>query len=650
MSVRPTDILTPPIGMATSYAPVSIPRTHARLLEGFNPARHGKLNLTPLIKQIARNYGITIHGTAIWLSSDGQLDKFLIFSGTTVYTVPLFSTYAYDERQDGQHSYIQLAASLTNLGVTLGSNASNGVVSMQVRTQLIVSVGGLLYRYYCTEPGNVQNFLTLGLATPGIPSLGSQTTGGSLTLLATYSYLTTMVDEFGNESSPSPSASITLTGSNNKLTVTRGSGTTGGTTGIVSWKIYRLNPGSTTYNFVATVAIGTTTYVDGNSDAVVNAGASAPTSGENDVPNSANIMAEWQGRVVLNDLVNPNQIQVSNANSISQFSSFTLPTAAADGLRVKVGGRGQGQVTGLANLGSYLAVFTRETPFLLMGDDSTQFVLRQVQSSQGCQNPYTVQAVVGGRVLYLSNDGLYMLDGNFSPAKISEEVDDLFRGFKDVAQVGEPTAAGRPASIQVSDAIFNNARSFVADNRYYLSIGNKTLCYDLLSGGWGDTKWGYVKTASRYLSQHTLLTGSAPETVFLTFGDINTFDTHLSYFTVADTPQDIDAPSVVNSRIVFRPVDISGQMQVSLKRIALVSIFGKTSSDRGTQIGTIRFWTDDYLAGEAPILAGIAFRRKGALSEIAGPSASGEIVWLEMSFTVNDIELGNVLAELVPLN
>ena len=637
--------------MSTDTDPAAMPENRCQLIKGFTPARQNRMDLAPLLKTIQSALGITIHGSAVWLSSDGQLDKLLLFSGTTVYSTPLYNVWNYDERLDGQHSYYSLGA-LTTVA-TAGTSAAAGVTSLQFKTELIISIGGLLYRYYVTDPGGVENFWQLGLNTPGAPSL-AQSAGGALTVTSTYSYITTMVDEFGRESSPSDPTSLLLTGANRTITVTRGSGTTGGLTGIVSWNIYRLNPGATTYNFVTTVAIGTGNYADANADAVVATGDVAPSAGENDPPGalgppfagSSNIMEFWKDRLVLNDEVSPSTIQISNAGSPTQFSSLDLPDNATDGLRVMVGGKGDNEVTGLANLGSLLAVFKRTTISLLYGDDSSTFVLRPAHE-RGCANPRSVQRCEND-VFFLSDDGIYTLgyENGYAIRKISSELDHMFQGFSSTANPDEFTSTGRQQSIQVASAVFLNVNSFYSQNRYYISLGNRTLCYCLQANGWSDAGYGFIKTVTRYLAQNAQIPGSAPETVFLTIADLGTFATQLNYFTVADTPKDKDAPATVNATYTMRPFDGDGPPENRTKRFGLLAQYGVTSAKRGQRIGTITGYADGVMVEEWPVFAWSSIRKHGSLFEQQWTTAmKGEVMWAELNITYNDVSLGDTIQE-----
>lgn len=658
MPIRPTDTVEPAQGMATGYPVAATPRTHCQKAVGFVPQRRGRMQLAHLLKRIEKSLGITIHGSAVWLSEAGQGDHLLIFSGTRFYTTLLYGSYLYDERIDGQHSYYSLG-SLDLNSFVLGASAAGGLQSIQFHTgELIISVSGLLYRFYITLDGTgTEVIYKVGVSTPGPPTVNS-TTGGAMTTGQTYSYEVTYVDEFQRESSPSTSVQVTLTGGNTAVNVAQNAGPYFSGGGETYWNIYRQNPGSSVFNLVTQLPLGTTTYTDTAADGTIAGNPVAPTPGENDPPGIlgpgfaglSNIMTIWKDRLALNDMDAPNMYQVSNTNSPTQFSSFPLPTNSTDGFRAPIGGKGQNEVTGMASLGSLLAIFGREATDLLYGDDISSFTLRNTLD-RGCQAPYSVQRTEND-IRFLSDDGVYAIgyENGYTVQKVSTDIDDAFIGFHSTADADVNTR-DRTSSIQVSNALFENVNSFYSENRYYLSIGNRTLVQDIQSGGWTDTGWGYLKTVSRYLSQMATLTGSAPETIFLTIGDPDHFATELHYFTVADTPTDRDAPDSVPSMLALRPFNPEGSdPRVREKRVLLLSQYGTSAAANGSLIGYCRWFGDGQFIADMPIYKGITWRRKNALFELAPPTYAGEVIWAELHFWVNDIVLEATIVEMALCN
>jgi len=101
-----------------------------------------------------------------------------------------------------------------------------------------------------------------------ISAVGAQTTGGSLTLLATYIYHITYLTAIG-ETGGSPDFSITLTGSNNAVTL---SVPLSSDPRVTSRKIYRTLANGSNYNdyYIGTIANNTTvSYTDNLADATI---------------------------------------------------------------------------------------------------------------------------------------------------------------------------------------------------------------------------------------------------------------------------------------------------------------------------------------------------------------------------------------------
>lgn len=666
MSFNASEKVPPYAGMGTAYAPADLPNNLAQQITGFTGARRGKMELAHLLKRLTQRKVVTetfhaitgdILGTAIWQSGSGNDDYLLIVTSTNFYIMRTDDSWVYDERADGQHSvfYLDTAVTYSPAAGEYASALGFPLVTHQFRDELIISSGSpaaLLRFYVDTDGAGSPHLFLLGVSTPGVPTITSQTTGGSLTPGQTYSYLVTYVDEKFRESSPSDSVSVTLTGSNDAVNLAQNGGAYDSGGGETYWNIYRMNPGSKTFNLVVQLPLSTTTYTDVASDDTVNAGQAAPSPGENDPPGSlfpgtnlnlANIMTTWDDRLVLNDAYSLNTIQVSNADSPTQFSVLPLPTNLSDGLRIQVGGKGQNEITGLANLGSLLAVFAHETTSLLYGEDISSFTLRGTLE-RGCINPNAVQRCEN-IILFPSDDGVYSIgyESGYAVNKVSSQIDDLWKGFTETKS-SDVASTGRLQSVQTTNALFSGMNSFYSENRYYVSFGDRTLSYDIQSGEWTDTGWGFLKTVTRYYSQPDGGTFTRPETVFVTVGSLTDYSKFIDYFTVADTPQDIDAPPTVNSRIVMRPID-AGRSQQKIKRPYLLSQYGFTGAKKGTIIGTIKWWCDGFLVDTQPIVAWVTFRRPGALFESAAPSCTGELIWPELNFTVNDIQIENAIIE-----
>jgi hypothetical protein len=681
MSLYNSQTLNPPAGMSTDVSISNLPENRCQYIQGRMPARTGIQRPAPRPK-IMPAQTFPFMGQMVWLSSDGQLDTLLTVSDANAGSAgasagKLRSAYCFQQSGVGyfkydrtlEHLRTHYALPAWSSGITLAQNSGvtpAGFLTLdswvQFRTELIFSCNGNLYRYYRTEPTGTENLFTVGLATPSITSL-AQSAGGSMTLLGTYEYEITDEDEFGRESSPSAAVSITLTGTNATVTVTRGTLDTSG--GSTHWNVYRKNPGGTQFFFVATIVSGTSTYVDAASDTSISTNDVAPSAGENDPPNNATIMTIWKNRLVMNDVTIPADIQVSNAASPTQFSTLPLPTNVADGFTAWVGGKGDNEITGLESLGSMLAIFKRSSMTFLQGDTIENFSLLPIHE-RGCSNHLGVQRCEN-EILFPSNDGVYSIlyESGYVEKKISVEVDNLFTGFVNIRREDWPRSFGQPQSTESTMSMDGNVTSWYSRNVYYLSFGNKTLGYDMMAPGrgWFDAGFGFVPSAVVYKSQYplkytggttpaTLAVSGPPETVFLTLGDYNSnwfsslFIKQLYYYTPIDTPFDIDAPMFDGTTVLSwertRFFDGDGPPTNRTKRAKRFIVWGDTSAKPGQRIGTLTVYADDQMVGVYPIRAWTRIEERRALFEQDMPnSMTGQELWVQMDWTYPDVTTEN---------
>lgn len=669
--------------MSTDVSVSNLPENRCQYLKGRRSARSGIQKPVPRPK-IMPAQSFPFMGQMVWLSSDGQLDTLLTVSdasvGSNSASAPKLrssllynaSTPAFRYDQTGEHLRTHFAIGAWSSGITLSGDSGVTPAQMgwnpswvQFRTELIFAYGdgGSLYRYYKSEPSGTENLFTLGLITPTISSL-AQSAGGSLTLLGTYSYVITDEDEFNRESSPSVASSITLTGANQTVTITRGTlDTTGGST---HWNVYRLNPGATKYFFVAQIVSGTSTYVDTAADTSITANIVAPDPGENDPPADATIMTVWKNRLIMNVVSNPAFFQISNADSPTQFSSLPLPTNVADGLTAWVGGFGDNEITGFASLGSLLAVFKRSSMTFLQGDTIENFALLPIHE-RGCANHAGIQRCEN-EIIFPSNDGMYsvMYESGYVMKKLSVEIDDLFTGFVDIRRDNWPTSFGQPQSTEITVAMDTNVTSWYSRNIYYISFADKTLGFDMVTRGWFDAGWGFVNSAVVYKSQfpYKYVSGSslkvtgAPETVFLTLGDYNSnrdsskFIKQIYYYTAMDSMWDIDAPAfdgvTVLSSERTRYFDGDGPPTNRTKRAKRFIIWGDTSAKPGQRIGTLKAYADDQLMGVYPIRAWQRIEKRNSLFEQQfGNSFNGQELTFLLEWSYPDIRVENRTLEYI---
>lgn len=494
-------------------------------------------------------------------------------------------------------------------------------------------------------------------------------------LTGTYQYAWTWIDELGRESSPS--VSVTIAGlSNENVTVQRGTTTTyTATAPLAGWYLYRRNPGAEVfYRVKATaIAVATTTYVDSAADASITGFPVMPEAGENDPADTCTYMIEHKGRVVMNSLYNFGVVQMSNSGSPTQFASLTLPTNTADGIRVEVGNDAEHVITGLESIGDLLWISKPSSYYLLQGSDINSWDLQQVGKNRGCDNFFSVQRTEE-LIMFRSGDGVYGLSyqaGMVSP-KMSWQIDDLLGGFATPRIEGERydgvfnpgmtdgNVIGEPMASSVQAQYIDWARSFYWQQRYFLSLPDRTLVFDMLTKEWGDSglgpvKWATTGSAFQAYSVSGTPFGGLPDLVFFSSGGSYSGDLDIYYFSSIDTPYD-DVTSTYTMPYVGREithnfdpsqVPLSGRM-----RGKCLTLYGETGKRRGAKLGHVQFIADGRkCAGPIPIIAYQTRDKEGALCQIGCPNDYvGQELYAEFVWTTNDVVVGKRLLELVRTN
>lgn len=808
MSVYDYQMRTAPTGMGTAIHPADLTPAQSRLLEGVMPSRYGVQKLAPRWKPLIADPnadGSLITGMAVWLTdatTPFTPNALLVFTNTAIlqYDVP---NYSYDQIRSGQRSRISVPkvfADISSLFPGAASVLGGLVATLQYKRELVISISNFedpnltkMYRYY-RDISNATIVHPLGMDAPPAPGLVAGV-GGALTSGNTYSYKITQVDEFARESSPSLPTSILLGAAQTAVTVTGGPFDAQ----AVTWNIYRNNGpnpagGGLIYNLVASLPVATTSFFDTLADTAITNNPIAPNPGENDRPHPADIMSIHSDRLLLNYLGNPSFLQVSNADSITQFAATTDGTHPSDGILTAVGGEGEHEITGIVNLGTPSAIMKRSSIFLLYGTDSTNFELRQTHQSPGvgCTNHRGVVRTPN-EVFFPSREGPRTLgyENGFISDPIAVEIDNLFHGWSEVVQHGEPAPIGNippvtvpipalaplgagfltinttytyqvtevdylsresgpsgdgfqvlagafqtavgitfgvarlgtrywnvyrsvatapfgpwfvaqvpvgnttvggynyidmiadatiqanaipvpagpaylppdtePQATEVLERSQLNMNAFYLDNRYYLSMNDRTLVYDLLAKGWADTGWGFLPTVALLQDGGQNLTGSAPAAIFATQGSIVNPGNLVSYFTTADRWNDPDTFTGVSDNMLQRlgyygreitgDFDGEGVPQARRKRARRFTLWGKTEQRRGTKLGTLYLWSSDRLIGKWPIRAGQTIRNPDALFEQEFPnSAVGTELYVELRWTDPSVVCGNRRLEYVLLD
>jgi hypothetical protein len=328
------------------------------------------------------------------------------------------------------------------------------------------------------DPGNIYD---LGIRTPASLVVGVDLNYGSPTTSykqGVINYTYTLGDEFGRQSSPPTSASLDFNANPGKdaiITLTIDN------TGLTPQPYYfayiygTVQGGSTFYllhTFTLNSGYNSLTWGDNEPDSVVETYPTGPRYGQNDPPNPANLVANFKNRIWLNDVGNPNTIQVSNLNSPTQFNSLGyIPTLGNvdDGVTLQVDRDYGDPVTGMVVFGSFLIIAKQKGLYQVYGSDASSFQIQPMQSTRGCVAPDTFLRCENV-LFYLSDDGVYQFDG-VNCQKVSKPIESSLLGYKLNGQSQQ----------------YSNAQAAYVARRYILNIGTDIYVYDLDSGGW--TTW-----------------------------------------------------------------------------------------------------------------------------------------------------------------
>lgn len=331
----------------------------------------------------------------------------------------------------------------------------------------------------------------MGMGANGTPTI--VLSGGTQVKTGTRSYVTTNVDNQGRESSPNTTPGVqAYSGTTDKGTVS----VTALDEQAAFINFYVQPDGSQTYYLFATDAVTTVpavyTAVDDLSDAQVTAlTQTAPHFGENDPPPPSYLIAVHKNRVVVAVTAQAGVIAISNYGSATQFNSTGIQVDPAggvlypdDGLTLAIGTDQGDVITGLDSFGSLLWIGKRNGTYLLWGDDQTDFNVRKC-SEIGCIAPDSV-ANANSFMFYLSNDGVYMMDGSLLPEKISKPIESVFLALM-----------ATPAGLAKMQA----AQGWYVDKRYHLSLDGVIYVYDMDAKGWTTLSLGITITSAVVVEQ-----------------------------------------------------------------------------------------------------------------------------------------------------
>ncbi len=387
------------------------------------------------------------------------------------------------------------AAAVSSTAVVLAANVNPnapqiaGVSALRVSFDQSERMSCVTPHGLCVLSGGIpaafdgQNVLELGYTSfPEVLTAGSQTTGGSLTLLTSYLYrgVYESRDANGNVlmSAVSPALTATaLTGSNNKQTITFPAlnlGRRASPPVKVACVLYRLDVASGIYYRAAEATIvnasdSIVNVIDSLSDAAIRNNAELYTTGDvldNVCPPSAALVAVYRNRIWLAG-TDDDSIWPSKQLVYGEVPGFN------EGLRIPAFGRER--KTGMVVLDEKLVLFEPNAIYLLTGDVATDdgnaasstYQIELISSDSGCIDPRSVIATSAG-VFYRSIRGMMLLDRSLQTSFIGEAVLDSL-----------------PSTVRVTDAVLVPAFGQVRFPT--VTIGGTSgdeLVFDLTKNAW----------------------------------------------------------------------------------------------------------------------------------------------------------------------
>ena len=264
----------------------------------------------------------------------------------------------------------------------------------------------------------------------------AESTGGSLTTTGVYSYIVLYQYEdaqgLRHQSTTSLPANITLTSSNNRVTLTiptlRLSDKSNVTievyrtisTGIIYYRLTSFS--SPTFN---DATVDTINYVDDASDASIQDNELLYTTGdvlENSPPPAASAITVFQNRLWLGGLEEKDSIWYSKELVNSEGVSFS------EFLQLKIDSTG-GAIKALKPLDDKLIILKKTMLFALTGQGPSatgqggSYFIQQIASEVGTIDASSVVALEFG-IMFKSEKGIYLLDRSLTPQYIGAQVED----------------------------------------------------------------------------------------------------------------------------------------------------------------------------------------------------------------------------------
>lgn len=165
-------------------------------------------------------------------------------------------------------------------------------------------------------------------------------------------------------------------------------------------RIYRLDPGSTTYRFLADILDSVTTYSD-TGTSIINNDAIDDLRGD---ALSSRYCTVFQNRLILlNQAGTPSRFLYTEAGTLQIPPINTFDVDEDDG----------DEITGSDVIAGMLVIFKQYSIHIVAGTAPSNWVVRKVVTGQGCVGGQTIARSAQG-LYYLSHDGVYIFNGEVS--------------------------------------------------------------------------------------------------------------------------------------------------------------------------------------------------------------------------------------------
>lgn len=249
--------------------------------------------------------------------------------------------------------------------------------------------------------GDLTKVRNLSIAQPA--TAPTMTTNGAGNLNGDYYYVVSYYNSVDVSESLASSPSLVISTTNNKVTVTIPVSTDAQ---VTARKLYRLDPGATSYRYLATVADNTTeTYSDDTASVSVN----ETLNTDRGAPAAHAYCAQYANRVWLgNSIAYPSGVMYSEADSPSDIPATNL---------ILVDPGDGDEVTGLVSAFGGLLIFKRSSIHFLSGSGPTTFNVDKIAGGAGAIPGHTI-AVSPMGVYFHGHESVFFMSGPGEPQDI----------------------------------------------------------------------------------------------------------------------------------------------------------------------------------------------------------------------------------------